>query len=113
MERADEDMIVLLMRKGAWLDKTRRFHPLIYAVKNSREDLIRLLIGNGFDPNLANAAGDRPLHVAAAYTNLPMVRLLLALGADAKATNRMGRRPAEVIGKGVARIKILELLKKP
>ena len=52
-----------------------------------------LLIGHAADVNAADAAGWRPLHLAAANNNIDSTKSLIAQGADPAAKNRDGLTP--------------------
>ncbi|MBI5941772.1 MAG: ankyrin repeat domain-containing protein [Caulobacterales bacterium] len=54
---------------------------LHHAASESSPEVVRLLVGLGFDVNLTGATrGDLPIDSAAAYANVENVRLLIALG---------------------------------
>ena len=55
-----------------------------------------LLIGHGADVNAADAAGWRPLHLAAANNNLDAITALVAQGADVAAGNGEGLTPLTI-----------------
>ena len=55
-----------------------------------------LLLGHGADVNAADAAGWRPLHLAAATNNLDAIKALVAQGADVHATNHEGVTPRDL-----------------
>ena len=61
-----------------------RRRPLSVAVEFGRDDIVRLLLERGADPNWEEptAPKGRALHSAAGNGNMAMVRLLLAHGAD-------------------------------
>lgn len=54
------------------------------------EELIRLLLVAGADPNVRNPYGQLPLHLAAFYGYEAIVDMLLAAGADVKLRNQAG-----------------------
>lgn len=56
---------------------------------------MQALLGHGADPNIANAAGETPLMIAAGMGELECVRVLLAAGADSKSENREGKTATE------------------
>jgi ankyrin repeat protein len=55
-----------------------------------------LLIGAGADVNAADAAGWRPLHLAAAHNNLDAMKALIAQGAEISATSVEGLTPLAI-----------------
>ena len=59
---------------------------LMSSVIEGCEPIVREHLANGFDANLGGNAGAThsemtPLHLAAAFNNLPLVRMLLSYGA--------------------------------
>jgi len=52
-----------------------------------------LLMGAGSDVNAVDAAGWRPLHLAAANNSLDAMKTLIAQGADVAAANALGQTP--------------------
>jgi uncharacterized protein len=64
--------------------------------EQTAEALAFAMIGNGLDPNLANADGDTILHCAA-RTDFPrVIRLLLQKGAAANAKNAAAQTPLDI-----------------
>jgi ankyrin repeat protein len=64
--------------------------------KDSAEAMAFAMIGNGLDPNLANADGDTILHCAA-RTDFPrVIRLLLQKGASVNGKNAAGQTPLDI-----------------
>lgn len=59
--------------------------------KDAAEAMAFAMIGNGLDPNLANADGDTILHCAARADYPRVIRLLLEKGASASAKNTAGQ----------------------
>jgi ankyrin repeat protein len=53
---------------------------LFEAVRQGNSERLASLLALGADPNTANAAGQRPLHIAAAQGNLEMIEALLRSG---------------------------------
>lgn len=66
-------------------------HPGGRGPGGSQQLLAGLLIGHGADVNAADAAGWRPLHLAAANDNLDAIKALIAQGADVHTQNTDGR----------------------
>jgi ankyrin repeat protein len=70
--------------------------PLGTAAAFGVDDLARLLLERGADPNATADHGSAPLHAAAANGNRELVELLLAHGASPDARNLRGQTPAEI-----------------
>jgi len=79
------------------------------AAANGRDDLARILLDGGADPNSRNHSGATPLHVAAEKGRAKVVRLLVKRGADANARDLWERSPLELAGSDGVR-KVLEPL---
>lgn len=60
-----------------------KVNALHAAVAKDNEELVRLFLKNGANPDLSQTQGVTPLHSAAHRGNLEIVRLLLSHGADA------------------------------
>jgi ankyrin repeat protein len=71
------------------------FTPLGLAAFFGHTDLVRLLIANGADPNLAsnNTLRVAPLHSACAISNLEIAKLLLEAGGNVNAKQMQGVTP--------------------
>lgn len=83
--------------------------PLHYAVENTHEPVVRLLLGYGADPDVQNEKGQTPLHLAVMnfYPGpecISMVSRLLECGADVNITDKENLSPLdyalEICGKG-------------
>ena len=86
-------VITFLKRGGINVDKRDAggFTPLHYACKKGARDIVRLLIDNQADVNLASNASVTPLHFAAAVGNQEIIQCLLDAGADINATDKEGK----------------------
>src|SRR5206468_256181 len=74
---------------------------ILTAVYHRQKEIVNklvagLLIGRGADVNAADAAGWRPLHLAAANNNLDAIKALVAQGADVAAGNGEGLTPLTI-----------------
>jgi ankyrin repeat protein len=70
--------------------------PLGTAAAFDVNDVARLLLERGADPNATADHGSTPLHAAAANGNRELVQLLLEHGASPDARNRQGQTPPEL-----------------
>lgn len=59
--------------------------------------LVEAMLKKGANPNLANAKGNTPLHLACTRRDAPMIALLLSYGALPNIGNREGRTPGELL----------------
>src|ERR671934_235058 len=64
---------------------------ILTAVYHRQKEIVNLLVARGADVNAADAAGWRPLHLAAANNNLDAMKALIAQGADVVAANGEGK----------------------
>jgi ankyrin repeat protein len=64
--------------------------------KDAAEAMAFAMIGNGLDPNLANADGETILHCAARTGYSRVIRLLLQKGGSTGAKNAAGQTPLEI-----------------
>lgn len=71
-------------------DPTTGETPLMAAMRSDCEPQVRRLLEAGADPDLADADGDRPLHVAGLIKKPSFVLALLEAGADATVRNDAG-----------------------
>jgi ankyrin repeat protein len=67
--------------------------PLDAAARFGREDLIRVVLEYGFDPNHRDACGNTPLHHAAMYGYLGSARILINAGADVNCKDKRNNTP--------------------
>jgi ankyrin repeat protein len=93
-ERSDDTVVKLLQDSGAHLDfqvdGALTQLPLLWAVKNGYEGLVRLLLERGEDPNTEDASGYNALLLAAENGHEGVVRLLLERGVDPNAKDTSG-----------------------
>ena len=87
--------------KGAdhlWLSRViaRQTEDAPPALRGTNEHVLRLLLGGGLDPNVADDDGERPLHLASAANDGAALNALLAYGADATALNFAGQTPLDI-----------------
>lgn len=87
------------INRGGLPDRGRRAEvrggmtPLLYAARDGRPEVARLLVEAGADVELAEANGIRPLLMAVLNDHLDVARYLLTAGADVNADDFWGRTP--------------------
>ncbi|HKQ99962.1 MAG TPA: ankyrin repeat domain-containing protein [Pyrinomonadaceae bacterium] len=105
------EQVRMLLAQGANPNMGDRLHgksPLHLAVGYGREDLARLLLDGGADPDFRDHANETPLHVAVKEGAVKLVRLLVERGADVNIKNISKKSPWE-LGKDSAKLRrILE-----
>ncbi len=103
------EAVILLLRHGAkvkaW-DVSREGDPLLFAVKMSNLEAVRLLLAAGADPNVRDDEGYSPLRVCADKGYLEMARLLLLCGATKGIDEWGGERAMTALGLAVRGIHI-------
>jgi ankyrin repeat protein len=93
------DTVRILLNHGADLscrDKSRDkkgWTLLHYAIRESNEDIVDLLLKRGMDINAKDKYGYTPLHWAVTNKDKKMVELLVSRGADVNARNLQGNTP--------------------
>eukprot|EP00741_Cyanophora_paradoxa_P016136 tig00000042_g15577.t1 len=70
--------------------------PLVIAVENRHEALVRLLLDMGADPDIAGAGGYAALHIAAGAGLAELIKALLAANATADLPSAVGETPVFV-----------------
>jgi ankyrin repeat protein len=90
----------LLIASGADVDAVAenpmRIQPLHAAAAGRRQDVARLLLAAGADPNGRQHGGWTPLHAAAQHGDTALAEMLLAAGADPEAANEDGATPVAI-----------------
>jgi ankyrin repeat protein len=87
------------INRGGLPDRGRRAEakggmtPLLYAARDGRPEVARVLIAAGADIELADANGIRPLLMSVLNNHLDVARLLIDKGADLNADDFWGRSP--------------------
>ena len=67
--------------------------PLLYAARDGRTDIARMLLAAGANLNQTEANGESPLLVAINNGQTELAQMLLEKGADPNATDGFGRAP--------------------
>jgi uncharacterized protein len=67
--------------------------PLLIAVANGHDEIVKYLLQKAADPNIANKIGMSPLSCAAWYGKEPICKLLLKYGADVNQRDMEGLTP--------------------
>lgn len=93
-------VVQLLLAHGAdvnAVEPSRGRTPLLDAVANMHEPVVRRLVGAGTRVDTADMLGDTPLNLATRQGNVSMARILLEAGADPNARGwRCGQTPLSV-----------------
>lgn len=77
------EQLELLLKHKADVNKPNKFRntPLMLASYNGIEKIVRILLDNGADPNLAAYCGGTPLHFAVECGHITVIEMLLQHGA--------------------------------
>ncbi len=81
----------------------RQRTALHISAANGCQEIVRLLLQNGANPNVKDVKGNSPLHLAACSANVPIITLLLSHGADIAAVDFNGQTPLHL---ALARLKL-------
>lgn len=109
---AEVGQVRALLEYGADTEIAEHLHgntALHTAAAYGREDLARILLDGGADPNSRNHSGATPLHAAAEKGTAKVLRLLVSRGADPNARDLWERLPLELAARDGLR-EILEPL---
>jgi ankyrin repeat protein len=94
--RGNTELAGQLVRQGANVNGRGKAGdtPLTDAVRMNRAAVVRFLLDNGADPNLADGLGDPPLLIAAkTWKKVDMLKLLLEKGADPNVGGQLENTP--------------------
>ena len=92
--RGDVQMVRAILAAGADKDVRDSLGATALHVSVFQQNLVvvRILLENGFDPNVkATKTGNTPLHYAVSINNLDAAKLLLQYGAISNIKNKEGR----------------------
>ncbi|WP_417898482.1 ankyrin repeat domain-containing protein [Bacillus haimaensis] len=82
------DIVRLLLKVGVELnDSWYTSNYMTYAIRFSDEEIVKMLLDKGADPNLSNWLGVSYLHIAAMLGKVGMAKMLLEYGADLEKTD--------------------------
>ena len=112
-ENGDIAMVEVLLSAGANFNSTTRlgsYAPLHLASKMGHGEVIRTLLGNGQDPNIAAISGMTPLHYAAASGSADAVDVLVGYGAQINAREDDGKQTPLMFAAALNRIRVVEVL---
>lgn len=89
-----------LVKAGAPLNSTShnelKVAPIQSAAAGGHENIVKLLLANGADPNIREHCGYTPLHAAAQNGDETMIRTLLYGGADMGLKGNDGKLPLDL-----------------
>ena len=93
-QNGQKSVVITFLKKGGInVDKRdmNGFTPLHHACKKGARDIVKLLLENNADANMASNASITPLHFAARLGNQEIIQCLLDAGADINATDKDGK----------------------
>ena len=93
-QNGQKSVVITFLKKGGInIDKRdmNGFTPLHHACRKGARDIVKLLLENNADANMASNTSITPLHFAAQLGNQEIIQLLLDAGADVNATDREGK----------------------
>lgn len=101
VRKADEETIYSMLEGGGpvlakTVDDARR-SALHFAAALGRAELVKRLLDQGAEVDLADKEGYTPLHMAAGYLHTSTITALLTGGADPEQKDRQGRSPLELV----------------
>lgn len=86
------EVFAILLKNGLALNCLNR-HPLITAIENSDEELVKVILDSGIDVDMHCTSRKTPLFYAADTGNPHLVQMLLKAGANPNATDNSGNTP--------------------
>jgi ankyrin repeat protein len=108
------DAVKLLVARGADVNapsnNAQKVPPLVSAAAGKHEQVVRLLLESGANPNAFEKGGETALHAAAFGGHEGIVRLLLERGADRRAKMDDGMT-AEALARAKGHAALAEILK--
>lgn len=89
--RGNDDVAIFLAPRVKEINGNSKYGtPLMAAVYQNREAIVKVLIKNKADVNLADKNGTSPLHYAIIARNKNIIKLLVEAKADTKAKDKRG-----------------------
>ena len=93
-QNGQKSVVITFLKKGGInVDKRDAggLTPLHYACQKGARDIVKLLIENNADVNMASNTSVTPLHLAARLGNQEIIQSLIDAGADINATDKEGK----------------------
>ena len=72
---------------------SRDYTPLHWAARQGHNDLVRLLLEKGADPNAVSKSGETPLHLTSSQGKIETAEILISKGADLNIKDLQGLTP--------------------
>ncbi|MBA7517093.1 hypothetical protein ES705_09143 [subsurface metagenome] len=94
-DRGDDKEVLRLLNKGAYIDirTSEGVTPLMYAVQNKHEQVVKILLLNGANPNLYDYNGTPSLIAAIRNNDLNISEMLIRYDADVDIKDEEGMTP--------------------
>src|SRR4051812_25675437 len=103
------DSVIRIIHENPTLLMTSKLPILHFAMTNYRDDVFKILLEAGFNPNFSDENGTTPLHVVSLAGNnaAKAITRLLQYGADKSMVNSDGETPLKIFQERVKSYKNL------
>lgn len=96
-EITEIDKLISLGADIEFIEKEKKYTPLMFALDKNKEEIAKILIENGANINVKDNTGITPLMQASVKEFVEIVKLLLEKGADKNAKEMNGRSAVDLI----------------